>query len=173
MNALKTVAELMEIAARTAPKTHGDDYVVTKTIEGSDVRALGEAMIVHGEKQGETDPRHGYLRDGRNTRDSDIVVLIGIKDAAAPGFNCGACGSETCIKINTFDTDFQGPQCLFRVLDMGIALGSAVKMAGIMNIDNRIMYRTGLVAREAGFIDADYVMGIPMSSRGKSIYFDR
>ena len=173
MNALKTVAELMEVAARTAPKTQGWDYVVTKTIEADEVRKLGEAMIAHAERLGETDPHHGYLRDGRNTRDSDIVVLIGIKDAAVPGFNCGACGSEKCIKINTFEADFQGPQCPFRVLDMGIALGSAVKMAGIMNVDNRIMYRTGLVARTAGFIDADYVMGIPMSSRGKSIYFDR
>jgi uncharacterized ferredoxin-like protein len=29
------------------------------------------------------------------------------------------------------------------------------------------------VARELGLIDADYVMGIPLSATGKSIYFDR
>ncbi len=38
---------------------------------------------------------------------------------------------------------------------------------------NRIMYRIGTVARQLGMIDADYVMGIPLSATGKSIYFDR
>jgi uncharacterized ferredoxin-like protein len=56
---------------------------------------------------------------------------------------------------------------------MGIALGSAVKTAGILNVDNRIMYRAGVVAREMDLIDADFVMGIPLSATGKSIYFDR
>jgi len=58
-------------------------------------------------------------------------------------------------------------------LDMGIALGSAVKIAGLMNVDNRIMYRIGVVAREMKLVDADFVMGIPLSATGKSIYFDR
>lgn len=56
---------------------------------------------------------------------------------------------------------------------MGIALGSAVKTAGIMNVDNRIMYHAGVTARLEDLIDADFVMGIPLSVSGKSIYFDR
>jgi uncharacterized ferredoxin-like protein len=43
----------------------------------------------------------------------------------------------------------------------------------MMNVDNRIMYRVGVVARELELIDADFVMGIPLSVTGKSIYFDR
>ena len=67
------------------------------------------------------------------------------------------------------------PRSLLRgsSLDMGIALGSAVKIAGLMNVDNRIMYRIGVVAREMKLVDADFVMGIPLSVTGKSIYFDR
>ena len=57
----------------------------------------------------------------------------------------------------------QGPQCAIRLLDLGIALGSAVKTAGLLNVDNRIMYRAGVVARRLGRIDADVVMGIPLS----------
>jgi uncharacterized ferredoxin-like protein len=56
---------------------------------------------------------------------------------------------------------------------MGIAIGSAVKTAAMLNVDNRIMYRAGVVARQMGLIDADFVMGIPLSVTGKSIYFDR
>jgi len=166
---LRTVAELMCIAARTAPKSAGKDFVVTEIVEGKTCQALGEAMIRFGERTA----KHNFDRDGNNVKDSPVVVLIGIKNAKAVGLNCSACGAGKCIKPNTFDGEFRGPQCAFRLLDMGIALGSAVKTAGLLNVDNRIMYRAGVVAREMGLIDADYVMGIPLSASGKNIYFDR
>jgi len=168
-NALLTVAELMVVAARTAPKAAGQDYVVTAIVEGDECQKLGDAMIRFGERTG----KHNFDRDGNNVKASPVVVLIGIKDAKPTGLNCSACGSEKCIKPNTFEGEFQGPQCAFRLLDMGIALGSAVKTAALLNVDNRIMYRAGAVAREIGLIDADFVMGIPLSVTGKSIYFDR
>lgn len=173
MSALKTVAELMEIAARTAPKTKGEDFVVIKILEKAEVQKLAQAMITHGEEKGETDPQKGFMRDGGNTQNSEIIVLIGIKDATPAGLNCGACGYEKCMKINTLQAEFNGPQCAYRLLDMGIALGSAAKTASIMNADSRIMYRIGTIARQLGMIDADFVMGIPLSATGKSIYFDR
>lgn len=168
-NELRLVAELMCIAARTAPKSAGQDFVVTQIIEGEDCQKLGEGMMRFGQRTG----KHNFDRDGKNVKDSPVVVLIGIKNAKALGLNCGACGEEKCIQPNSFEGEFQGPQCAFRLLDMGIALGSAVKTAGMLNVDNRIMYRAGVVAREMGLIDADYVMGVPLSATGKSIYFDR
>jgi uncharacterized ferredoxin-like protein len=173
MSGLKTVAELMEIAARTAPKAKGEDFVVVAIVEGAEAARLAQGMVDRGEKQGETDPRKGFLRDGGNIAHSEIVVLIGIKDATPCGLNCGACGHEKCMKINTVRAEFNGPQCVHRMLDMGIALGSAVKTASIMNVDNRIMYRIGAVAKQLGMIDADVAMGVPLSVTGKSIYFDR
>jgi uncharacterized ferredoxin-like protein len=57
---------------------------------------------------------------------------------------------------------------------MGIALGSAAKMAMEMNVDNRIMYRIGVAARRLGHLpESSVVMGIPLSAKGKNIYFDR
>jgi uncharacterized ferredoxin-like protein len=166
---LRTVAELMCLAARTAPKAAGRDFVVTEIIEGEACGELAAAMVRFGEQAG----KRNFDRDGSNVEHSPIVVLIGIKDAKPVGLNCSACGAAKCIKPNTFDGDFQGPQCAYRLLDMGIALGSAVKTAAMLNVDNRIMYRAGVVAREMGLIDADYVMGIPLSATGKNIYFDR
>ncbi|HOU24863.1 MAG: hypothetical protein BWY10_00291 [Chloroflexi bacterium ADurb.Bin180] len=166
---LRLVADLMCIAARTAPKSAGQDYVVTAVVEGQACRELGEAMIRFGEETG----KPNFDRDGKNVLASPVVVLIGIKDARPLGIGCGACGSAECIKPNQFEAEFKGPQCAFRLLDMGIALGSAVKTAGLLNVDNRIMYRVGSIARRMGLIDADYVMGIPLSVTGKSIYFDR
>jgi uncharacterized ferredoxin-like protein len=165
------VADLMAVAARTAPKSAGEDFVVIRVVEGDEVKQLGARMIEHGERTG----KKNFDRDGQNVVDSDVVVLIGLKDAETTGLDCGACGVELCelLEVNSHEGEFRGPQCAFRLLDMGIALGSAAKMASLLNADNRIMYRAGLVAREMGMIDADFVMGIPLSATGKSIYYDR
>ncbi len=169
MSELKMVAELMAISARTAPKAAGKDFVVTEIVVGDDLQKLADNMLEFGKRTGKKD----FDRDGANVRDSDAVLLIGIKDAKAVGLNCGACGFDKCLRPNTHESEFKGPQCAYRLLDMGIALGSAVKTAGLLNVDNRIMYRAGVVAREMGLIDADFVMGVPLSATGKSIYFDR
>lgn len=169
MDGLRNVADLMAIAARTAPKAVGEDFVVIKVVEGEAVQRLGQEMIEFGRRSG----RPNFDRDGNNVLRSEIVVLIGLKDADVLDLNCGACGMDACILPNTHEGEFKGPNCALRILDMGIALGSAVKMAGLMNIDNRIMYRAGVVGRELGLIDADFAMGIPLSATSKNIYFDR
>jgi uncharacterized ferredoxin-like protein len=169
MASLTMVAELMEIAARTAPKARGDDYIVVRTLEGVQLQQLGQGMIEYGWRSG----KGNFDRDGENVLASQAVVLIGLKEAGVCDLDCGACGAEVCIATNTFDGEFRGPSCAIRLLDLGIALGSAVKTAGMLNVDNRIMYRAGVVARQLGLIDADVVMGVPLSASGKSIYFDR
>lgn len=171
MSELRLVADLMAVAARTAPKSVGKDFVVIKVIEGEAVQTLGQRMMEFGQRTG----KKNFDRDGKNVLASEVVVLIGLKDAKTLGLNCSACGAESCeaLPVNSVEGEFRGPNCAFRLLDLGIALGSAVKTASLLNADNRIMYRAGVVAREMGLIDADYVMGIPLSATGKSIYFDR
>ncbi|MFY9415198.1 MAG: ferredoxin domain-containing protein, partial [Tepidanaerobacteraceae bacterium] len=61
----------------------------------------------------------------------------------------------------------------WRLVDLGIAVGSAVKTASMLNVDNRIMYRIGVVARKMKLIEGDVVLGIPLSATGKNIFFDR
>jgi uncharacterized ferredoxin-like protein len=137
---LRPVVDMMALAALTAPKVAGKDFVVVRIIEGD-----------------------------------DVVVLTGLRDVQSVGLSCGACGVDICelLLIHTFEEEFCGPQCAFRLLDMGIALGSAVKTASILNADNRIMYRAGVMARQLGMIVADFVMGILLSATGKRIYFNR
>jgi len=60
-----------------------------------------------------------------------------------------------------------------RMMDIGVALSSAAKTASLLNVDNRVQQRVGAAARALGFINAEVVMGIPVSITGKSIYFDR
>ncbi len=172
MEGLNIIAQLMAISARTAPKSAGEDFIKIKILEGGDIQKLAESMFRFGQETGKTK----FDRDGKNVRESEIVVLIGLKDDRTVGLNCGACGYSSCKeleKAKKVGAEFQGPHCAFRLLDMGIALGSAVKTAGLLNADSRIMYRIGTAARNMGFCDWDYVIGIPLSATGKSIYFDR
>ncbi|MBI2252799.1 MAG: hypothetical protein HYU63_08705 [Armatimonadetes bacterium] len=169
MQGLKIAAELMAVSARTAPKSKGEDFIEIKIIEGDDLLKLAQGMLEYGRKTG----KFNFDRDGENVKNSSLVLLLGLKDAKTVGLNCGACGKK-CSQIKpTKQAEFKGPQCSLRILDLGIALGSAVKMADLLNIDNRIMYRIGVAARKIKLIDADIVIGIPLSGTGKNIYFDR
>jgi uncharacterized ferredoxin-like protein len=169
---LLEVARMMELAAHTAPKSRGEDFVKIATISGQDVIKLADAMLEFGK----TAKKANFDRDSIGVRQCPTVVLIGLKDAKTCGLDCGACGFNTCSGLEKAirpHTEFSGPTCALRLLDMGIALGSAVKTAQILNADNRIMYRIGVAARSSGIIDWDFAMGIPLSATGKSIFFDR
>lgn len=170
-DAVNMVAELMALSARTAPKASGQDFIEIKILEGEDLLKLGKEMAAYGEKTG----KKNYDRDGRNVEKSDAVLLIALKDAKKAGLNCGACGYAECNKLPSFTEgpEFAGPICAWRLIDMGIAVGSAVKTASILNVDNRIMYRIGVTARKLGLIQGEVVVGIPLSATGKNIYFDR
>jgi uncharacterized ferredoxin-like protein len=171
-DAVVAVAALMELAARTAPKSAGQDFVQVKILKGAEVSQLAEAMVAYGETTGKA----RFDRDGGNVAACDVVVLVGLKDATYVGLNCGMCGFASCQEMASCmdrTTEFLGPQCGLRLLDLGIALGSAVKTASLLNVDNRIMYRIGVVARAQAIVDWDVVMGIPLSATGKNIFFDR
>ncbi|MFH2045493.1 MAG: DUF2148 domain-containing protein [Pseudomonadota bacterium] len=172
MEAIDMVAQLMVISATTAPKSKGENYVCTQILKGKDLKKLSKKMIEFGIKKEKKD----FDRDAKNISVSDAVVLIGLKNAKPLGLDCGACGYPDCKTLSLQEkkaVDFMGPVCAFRTLDMGIALGSAVKTASMFNVDNRIMYRIGVVARYMKLVDWDFIMGIPLSVTGKNIYFDR
>lgn len=171
--AILEAAKLMLIAARTAPKSAGIDDILTLIVHGKEKNALADKMDEIAEQR----KSDLFKRDAKNTRDSEAIVLVGVRGRKSLGLNCGACGYKTCKefdKVKRKGTDFGGPTCLLKALDMGIALGSAVKTASGLNVDNRIMYRIGAAAMRLKMLpEATVVMGIPLSAKGKSIYFDR
>lgn len=171
-DALKMAARFMALSARTAPKTVGKDYIEIKVVDdGDELLKLGEAMAAYGEKHG----KRNYDRDGRAIADCGAVLLVAVKDAKTAGLNCGACGYDECAKLPKPNdgVEFAGPLCAWRLVDLGIAIGSAAKTAGMLNVDNRIMYRIGVVARDMQLIGGDVVLGIPLSATGKNVFFDR
>lgn len=169
---LLEVARLMELAARTAPKSLGQDFIEVKILTREKINELADNMIQFGRRKN----KQNFDRDAENVRNSPVVLLIGHHKASTAGLDCGACGYNSCNELKNAPKsagEYSGPVCVFRHLDFGIALGSAVKTAQMLNVDNRIMYRVGVAARDSGIADWDIVMGIPLSASGKNIYFDR
>ncbi len=115
-----------------------------------------KTLILTGEEKDrlaeEMQKMGGSSLSPKNVKDADAVVLIGV-DFGSP--------------IEEW-RNFRA-----KLIDLGIALGSAVKIASDLNIDNRIMYRAGRAAINLGIMNADEVQGIPLSIKGKNIFFDR
>jgi len=153
--AVETVASLMLASAKTAPKARGIDNIVSAIItEKQELEALAGYMKKLAGKYGMF-----FERDAENVLNSDAVVLIGCK---ITGLNL-AKPEKWVLDADTVNS----------IVNLGIALGSAVKTASLLNIDNRIMYSVGVAAVELKLIDADIAYGIPLSARSKNIYFDR
>ena len=173
--AVLEVARLMAISARTAPKGRGQDSIKTLILHGDDeLERLAKVM----EERPEDDPNAWvFKRNAEDVRKSMVVLLIGVtgepKKIESP-LNCGACGHncQAILKAKKIDTgDAKGPMCIFQGIDLGIALGSAVKAASDYNVDNRMMYTMSAAARELKLIESDLVVGIPLSVTGKNVYF--
>lgn len=167
-------AKLMVVSARTAPKSGGVDDILSMTVFGEKKEKLAEEMDKIAEERG----INRFKRDAENVRNSEAVVLIGVKGTQLYGLDCGGCGCSSCDEFQKKEKmvglDFEGLMCIFKLLDLGIALGSAVKTASILDVDNRVMYRVGAVAKRFDMLpEASVIMGIPVSAKGKNIYFDR
>ena len=149
------VAKLMVVSAITAPKARGVNNVVVRVLNRrDDLEALARKMEELSQLYGDF-----FARDANSVRNSDAVVVIGCKIV-----KIGIKKPEKWV----IDAD-----TILSLINLGIALGSAVKTASLLNVDNRIMFSVGVAAQEMGLIDADYAFGIPLSVKPKNIYFDR
>jgi uncharacterized ferredoxin-like protein len=173
--AVKTVAGLMALAARTAPKAIGLDSLTIEIITGKDQVKIAGEMIRIAKETG----MDFFRTNGEQVKVSDVLVLIGVSGGKALGLNCGGCGHASCKEMmqavaaaKAHKTDYPGPNCVFKVTDLGIAVGSAVKTASIHNVDNRVMYSAGVAAMKLGIIKGcSMVYGIPLKASGQNIFF--
>jgi len=149
------VAELMVAAAKTAPKARGVDNITSVVLtERDELEKVAQKMEELAERYGDF-----FKRDAESIRKSDVLVLIGCRIINF-GFR----------KPEAYKYD---PDLVNSLINLGIALGSAVKVASSLNVDNRIMYSAGVAALELKLVDADVIYGIPLSVKSKNVYFDR
>lgn len=167
--ALFNTAARMCTAARTAPKAKGQDSIVTFVLTKTDKNRLADKMEEIGIRLFGEEKAAWYKRDAANVRDSQAVVLIGTKKEYRRIPHCSLCGFTDC-----HECEEAGGVCAHLLVDLGIAVSSAVNVAACDNIDNRIMWSAGKAAAELEDIDGAFCwLGIPLSISGKNIFFDR
>jgi uncharacterized ferredoxin-like protein len=172
LEALEMLAKIILTAARTAPKGKGIDDIVTFLLSSEEKAELASRMEDLGEIKG----LKFLFRDSQNVRNADAIILLGLKASGVSSLDCGACGFGTCkemLEHGKVQKEFLGPQCTIKYLDLGIAVGSAAAKAKDLCIDNRVLYSAGAAACYFKVIDADIAMGLPLSVKGKNIFFDR
>jgi uncharacterized ferredoxin-like protein len=174
--AVKSVAGLMALSARTAPKAVGLDSIKVEILTGKDQENLANQMIKLG-----TELKMDFFRiNGEQVKVSDATLLIGVEGHKPPGINCGGCGHATCAEMvkavraaKTRKVLYPGPNCVLKISDLGIAVGSAVRTASIHNVDNRIMFSAGVAGLQQGRLKGCSVAyGIPLKASGKNIFWD-
>lgn len=167
--ALFNTAARMCAAARTAPKAKGQDSIVALMLTKTDKNRLADKMEELGIRLFGEDKAAWYKRDAANVRASQAVVLIGAKKDYRNIMYCGLCGFSDCRACEE-----AGGVCAQSLVDLGIAISSAVNVAAHDNVDNRIMWSAGKAAAEMEDLEKGVCwMGIPLNISGKNIFFDR
>jgi uncharacterized ferredoxin-like protein len=165
-NAIVKVAELMSIAARTAPKARGMDNLVALILTDKEKDDLANKMEEIAKSGYRTNT---FQRDSECIRKTSAIILIGTR-CSYIGLDCGFCGFKNCKECEE-----KFAICAYNSGDLGIAIGSAVSIAADNRIDNRIMYTAGYAAIKNKLLGSDVkiAFGIPLSATGKNIFFER
>ncbi len=187
MNALRHVAGLCAVAATTAPKSGGQlfirgakPFIETVVVEDREtLKRLAGWLRARGTKL----KQPIWFRDADAAEKTDLVLFIGLSKWYPPTYDCGACGYATCAEFlraaskyrvaGSEDWEFPGPICQIRCIDLGVAVGSAAKIASLNNIDARCQTRIAAAARHLGLIQADLAVALSMSVSHKNIFFDK
>lgn len=183
---INSVIDLISISARTAPKSGGIDDVVFLSTNNQQKNKIVKEMIRIGTHKAKAQPttalakavKTSWSSDAQTVFDSQALILIGVNGKKPFEANCGGCGYNSCadFRAHSFrkmDVSISGPFCIFKIWDLGIAVASAAKIASMLNVDNRIMYRIGIAALKTKILNISPILGLPLSISGKNIYFDR
>ena len=163
---VERIADLMCVAARTAPKGKGIDNLVTLIVTGQEKEQLATEMRRVAQESG----MEFFQRDANCIDKAALVVLLGQKVKPMGVKPCGYCGYADCAECAR-GTGI----CAISIGDLGIAVGSAVNSAALYHADNRVMFSIGKAAINIGIFgeEVKVAYGIPLSITGKSPFFDR
>lgn len=166
-SALHDIAEKMLLTAQTAPKGRGIESLEYLLAEKKDFRLLQQKMENISKK--ENIPF--FMRDAINIEQAEYIILIGANYNERNLKKCGYCGFDNCEARNRSGNH----PCVFTLIDLGIAIGSAACTAAMFHADNRVMYTIGIAALELEWFSPEIkiAFGIPISATSKSPFFDR
>jgi uncharacterized ferredoxin-like protein len=165
----------MAAAATTAPKSKGFDDLTIEIVSGPTIQQI--AKEIEKMRQDDLTSRTFWFLepDAEALKECAAIFLIGIHAKRPPlTLDCKACGFETCEEYEEAIRQKKTTAlCAFKILDLGIALSSAITVAAQHFIDNRMMWSVGMAAQRLGLIEGDMILGIPLAAKGSNPFFDR
>ncbi len=163
--AILEVASKMCLAAKTAPKAVGTDKVRSLILTDEDKNQLCDKL----QSLGEEHSIPFFVRDSKNIRECECLVLIGVLD------NPLSLGENPLLSFDNPQLKTGEYNPTYNMVDLGIALGSATSIAADNRVDNRIMYSIGRAAIESKLFGdkVKVCFGIPLSASSKNTFFDR
>jgi len=165
--AIEAVAQQLLTAARTAPKGKGRDTLILAAAYDDTLSEIAGKM----EEMAEHLNMPFFVRDAKNVRQSQAVLLMGTTIDPLGLKHCGFCGLGNC---ETKNKQSRVP-CAINTVDLGIAIGSATALAAALCVDTRVMFSVGCAAIELGLLgkDVKVAFGLPLNCSSKSPFFDR
>ncbi len=158
---IEIISDLMAVSASTVPKAGGESFIDISLLDDGEREILAEEMFQLSDELNDEE----YSKYGRIIEEEALaVLLIGLKDHPPLGIDCRGCGFKDCneFQSTTAEGIFKGPNCVYRVLDMGMSLGSALKTAGTHNVRASVMIKGGLAAKNVGLSTANVCIAVPI-----------
>ena len=175
------IAKLCLQAAYKAPQMTGKRNINSAIITGKDILPVIEVMEVFASFMSpmaidamsyrlayEEDRCPTIIAFGTNARHSDL------------NYNCGACGFESCAKFNSYTAKnepspgvaYEGPSCIWKLMEFGMAVDWASAAASQNNVTNRVQLSVGLAARMLGYVEnCSIALGLPVGPADEDLYW--
>jgi uncharacterized ferredoxin-like protein len=168
--------ELISMAAYTSFRFNNRNTIKLVSIEKEDLEQIAEYCFSLG------DMSPLAARDGRNLvqmmKEPCSLLVIGDKRKSDFNYNCGACGYRTCAEMNKQEEveslTANGPSCVFKNINLGIAANAAASMAHRLGLYCRVFSTLAFGAKALELIeDVDICISVCVSAGKKNPFFDR
>lgn len=175
-NGIDRAVELVSMAAYTSFRFNNRNTVKLIAIEKQDLEQIAEYCFSLG------DMSPLAARDGRNLvqimKEPCSLLVIGDKRKSDFNYNCGACGFKTCTEMNKAEEveslTANGPSCVFKNINLGIAANAAASMAHRLGLYCRVFSTLAFAAKALELIEnIDICISVCVSAGKKNPFFDR
>jgi len=161
------VSNFVKITAERSPTFFGENIEIV-LLDHAEREMLAEEMFqLSDEFKDEL-----YSLEGDFIESSDKIVLIGLEDHPPFDIDCKACGYETCEDYQEAEEKvdiFEGPNCVFAILDLGVVIGHAWNTIENYRLRPDISVKAGLAAKHLGLIESRVSLAVTINiGSGKS-----
>jgi len=173
---LERAVELMALAAHNSFRFNDRNTVKIIAVGNEELEQMAEYCFSLG------DMSPLAARDGRNLiqliKEPCALLVMGDKRKSDFNYNCGACGFRTCKEMNAAETveslTANGPSCLFKNINLGIAANAAASAAHRLGLHCRVFSSLAFSAMAMEIItDVDICVSVAVSAARKNPFFDR